>query len=261
MSATLGYDKLGTGDLPVIVLNDWLCDTSTWDGARAYLDRERFSWVFADLRGYGRSIAMAAECTVAEGARDVLALADALGFSRFVIVGHSMSTLIAMQLGQQAPERITAAVLLTPAPPRGFGADAASLKAMQTGVRSDDETRARILRKNWGTRLSEGWLRYKLTRWRATSEVEAVARYVAMYARDALPDPSARISVPVLAVTGEQDAEVMRSAAVRELLSPICEPRIIAISECGHYPMQETPPLLVSIVERFLGEDRIKLAG
>jgi pimeloyl-ACP methyl ester carboxylesterase len=32
-----------------------MCDTSTWDGARAYLDRNALRWVFADLRGYGRS--------------------------------------------------------------------------------------------------------------------------------------------------------------------------------------------------------------
>ena len=27
---------------------------------------------------------------------------------------------------------------------------------------------------------------------------------------------------------------------------------VIAITECGHYPMQEAPPLTVSLVERFL---------
>ena len=49
----LGHDRVGSGPLAVVVLNDWMYDTSTWDGARAYLDCERFSWAFADLRGYG----------------------------------------------------------------------------------------------------------------------------------------------------------------------------------------------------------------
>ena len=39
----LGYDRAGSGPRRVMVLNDWMCDTSTWDGARAYLDGERFS--------------------------------------------------------------------------------------------------------------------------------------------------------------------------------------------------------------------------
>jgi hypothetical protein len=40
----IGYEKVGSGALGVIVLNDWICDTSTWDGARAYLDEDRFTW-------------------------------------------------------------------------------------------------------------------------------------------------------------------------------------------------------------------------
>jgi 3-oxoadipate enol-lactonase len=59
----IGHDKVGSGPLGVIVLNDWMCDTSTWDGARAYLDDDRFTWTFADLRGYGRSMGLDGEHT------------------------------------------------------------------------------------------------------------------------------------------------------------------------------------------------------
>ncbi|HEX7704389.1 MAG TPA: alpha/beta hydrolase, partial [Kofleriaceae bacterium] len=75
----LGYEIVGTGASRVIVLNDWLCDTSTWDGARVYLDNTRFTWAFADLRGYGKSRTRDGAFTVAEGAADVIELADALG--------------------------------------------------------------------------------------------------------------------------------------------------------------------------------------
>lgn len=47
----LGYDVYGSGSRGVIVLNDWVSDTSSWDGVRPYLDTEAFRWVFADLRG------------------------------------------------------------------------------------------------------------------------------------------------------------------------------------------------------------------
>ncbi len=64
---------------------------------------------------------------------------------------------------------------------------------------------------------------------------------------------TAKIAVPVLAVTGEKDAEPMRSAAVTNGLSPLCEHLVVTpLADCGHYPMQEAPPLLVTIVERFL---------
>jgi pimeloyl-ACP methyl ester carboxylesterase len=68
-----------------------------------------------------------------------------------------------------------------------------------------------------------------------------------------LPDPAARISGPVLAITGQQDMEPMRRAAVTRALTPICDRlTVLPLGDCGHYPMQEMPPLLVAHVERFL---------
>jgi pimeloyl-ACP methyl ester carboxylesterase len=253
MNTTLGHEKLGAGPRTVVVLNDWMCDTSTWDGARSYLDLQRFTWLFADLRGYGRSRTLTGQYNLGEAAADVLGLADALGLAAFSIVGHSMSTLVALHLAQSHAARVSRAVLLTPAPPRAFGADAETLGKMQAVARGADEGRLRLLRMRWGERLSEGFIQYKLKRWRASSDAEAVATYIAMFARDGLPDPASPIRVPVLAVTGEQDAEIMRCASVSALLAPLCEQLVVTpLADSGHYPMQETPPLLVSIVERFL---------
>ena len=39
----LGHEVVGVGPARVVVLNDWLCDTSTWDTTRPYLDHERFT--------------------------------------------------------------------------------------------------------------------------------------------------------------------------------------------------------------------------
>lgn len=250
----IGHETVGAGDRRVVVLNDWLCDTSTWDGARAYLDERTFTWAFADLRGYGRSKEMSGAFTVEEAAADVVELADALDWPRFSVVGHSMSSLVALHLAQHVPDRIERAVVLTPPPPAGFGADGATLDAMRAIALGDDEYRLRALAATWGGRLSEGWLRVKVERWRATADPAAAAAYVTMFGRDGLPDPSARVAAPLLAVTGERDMEVMRAGAVRDLISPICEAlAVVPLADCGHYPMQEAPPLLVTVVERFLG--------
>jgi pimeloyl-ACP methyl ester carboxylesterase len=249
----IGYETLGSGPRTVIVLNDWICDTSTWQDTHAYLDGTQFRWVFADLRGYGHSKALRGDYTVTEAAADVVALADALDCPRFAIVGHSMSTLIALHLAQQRPDRVDRAVVLSPPPPTGFGADEARLAEMRALARGDEATQLQWMRLRLGDRFSAGWVRHKTQRWRASSDPEAVAGYVAMFARDGLPDPTAPIRGPLLAVTGEQDIEPMRQAAVTNSLAPLCEGLIVApIADSGHYPMQETPPLLVAIVERFL---------
>src|SRR5688572_24424337 len=92
----LGHEVVGAGALPVIVLNDWMCDTSTWDGARPYLDVTHHTWVFADLRGYGRSRERTGKFTLNEAAADVAGLVAQHGWPRFAIVGHSMSALVAL---------------------------------------------------------------------------------------------------------------------------------------------------------------------
>jgi pimeloyl-ACP methyl ester carboxylesterase len=250
--SAIGHDLVGSGAMPVVVLNDWLCDTSTWDGARVYLDVARFTWAFADLRGYGRSRSRSGAFTVAEGASDVLELADVHRWKRFAIVGHSMSSLIALHLAQHNSDRITHAVVITPPPPTGFGADDARLEGSRALARGDDEMRSSVLKQRFGNRLSPGWAAYKAARWRASSDPTAASAYVAMFTRDGLPDPTTRIAVPVLAITGEHDAEPMRGAAVTRALSPLCDRLVVvALADSGHYPMQEMPPLLVAHIERF----------
>jgi 3-oxoadipate enol-lactonase len=249
----IGHELVGSGPMPVVILNDWMCDTSTWDGARVYLDGASFTWVFADLRGYGRSRDRSGAFTVTEGAADVIELADAHGWDRFAIIGHSMSSLVALHLAQHHPARITHAVVITPPPPTGFGADDAMLEGARALARGDDAMRAAILKQRFGNRLSPGWTAYKAARWRASGDPIAVSSYVAMFARDGLPDPTARIAVPVLAITGEHDAPPMRSAAATTALSPLCDHLVVVpLADSGHYPMQEMPPLLVAHVERFL---------
>jgi pimeloyl-ACP methyl ester carboxylesterase len=253
VDGVIGHHTVGSGALGVIVLNDWICDTSTWDGARVYLDEDRFTWAFADLRGYGRSMALRGSFTVTEAAADVVSLADALGFRRFAIVGHSMSTLVALHLAQHLPDRIDRAVLVTPPPPAGFGADDATLEAMKAIGRGDDAKRFQSLKTMWGDRLSDRWIRFKVARWRAAADPEAVTAYVSMFAREGVPNPTARVSVPLLAVTGEHDAEIMRREAVTRLFRPLCDELVVApFGDCGHYPMQEAPPLFVTTLERFL---------
>jgi 3-oxoadipate enol-lactonase len=244
---------VGSGPLRVVVMNDWMCDTSTWDGARAYLDLARFTFAFADLRGYGRSRGRTGSYTLPEAAADVLGLADALGWPRFAVVGHSMSTLVALHLAQHHADRIERAVVLTPPPPAGLGADDARLAASRGLALADDATRLAVLAQRWESRMSPGWATYKASRWRASADPAAAAAYVAMFARDGLPDPTARIKVPVLAITGEQDVPPLRREPVAQALGPLCEKlTITALADSGHYPMQEMPPLTVALVERFL---------
>lgn len=65
-----------------------------------------------DLRGRGDSDQPAEGYGFAYHARDILALADALGLERFTLVGHSFGATTAVYLGSIRPGRVAAIVLI-----------------------------------------------------------------------------------------------------------------------------------------------------
>jgi pimeloyl-ACP methyl ester carboxylesterase len=214
-----------------------------------------FTFAFADLRGYGRSISLEGEFCLAESCQDVLHLTTALGWEQFSLIGHSMSTLIALRVAQQHPDKVERLILLAPPPPSGFGVDEKTLRGLEAIALTDDERRAQILAPQFGERLAPGWMSFKLRRWRETGAPNAVAGYCSMFARDGLPDLQTQVVTPTLAVTGEQDAPHMRSSAVSESLRPFCtDLSVTSVETSGHYPMQEAPPLTAAIVQQFIAE-------
>ncbi len=251
----LGFRAIGAASRRILVLNDWLCDTTTWDPTQPYLDEDSFAWTFVDLRGYGRSRRQSGTFVVEESAADVIALADHHGWTRFTIVGHSMSTLVATHLAQTHPTRIERVVLVTPPPPTGFGYDDATHARLKEVALGDDARRTKALEVMVGDRLGAEWLRFKVKRWGETADREAVAAFIAMFGVRGLPDTQTKVTCPVLAITGEHDAPPMRREGVARWLEGLC-PRstLVSIAESGHYPMQETPPLFAAAVQRFLRE-------
>lgn len=247
--STLGHVVHGSGPRRVIVLHDWMGDHRNYDPALPYLDRSAFTYAFADLRGYGLSRDLAGRHDASEAAADVLALAAALGWDRFALVGHSMSTMVAHELAAIAPDRVDALVLVTPVSPRGMGAPDAVI-AMLEAAATDPVARRRTLAAMWGDRLAPGWLEFKLARWAESALPAASAAYVRMFSASSITTPAA--DVPVLALLGAHDADHFQEPAIRAALAAYPRLSLATCADAGHYPMQESPPLFVTTLERFL---------
>ena len=255
MPAELGFTTYGEGPVRVLVLHDWFCDHSSWEGALPYLSAERFTYVFADLRGYGASRDIEGNCTLEEAAGDAIALADRLGWKRFSLIGHSMSGLVVQRVAQLVTDRIERVVAITPVSPGGMGLDPGAVAFMQSIALGTDEERYAAVGSLWGTRLSETWVRYKLRRWRETASPEAAAKYVEMWGATEISQGARGIKTPMLIVGAAQDAPPFQAAALEASMLPFYpNARLISLGESGHYPMQEQPPLLATAVERFLEE-------
>jgi pimeloyl-ACP methyl ester carboxylesterase len=108
----LAYAEQGPPDgLPIVLLHGTSDSQRSFDLLRPLLPR---AWrVFAlTLRGHGLSDKPVAGYAMRDFADDLAAFLDAVGVERAVLVGHSMSTAIALQTAAAYPERVAGIVLL-----------------------------------------------------------------------------------------------------------------------------------------------------
>lgn len=242
----------GHGPERVLMLHDWMGDASTYDAAMPYLDPSALTCARVDLPGYGGSHAhpvLGVDAAALDA--QVLAVADHLGWTRFHLVGHSMSTVIAQRMTLSSPERVASVTLVTPVTP-GTHLPDEIIEFLRTIAR-DPGMRADALAAQSRGRLSPRWLEWKLARWAACSDPAAVVAYVDLFARPDLGAMRSAVDVPVLAITGAEDAPPFQREAVEPALRAVHPGAILEVClASGHYPMQETPPLFASMLERFV---------
>jgi 3-oxoadipate enol-lactonase len=247
-NAVLGHCRVGAGPTACVVLHEWLGDHLNWEPTLPYFDPARQSVVFADLRGYGWSRALTGRFDLAEAASDVLRLADELKLSRFHLVGHSMSGLIAQQVAIEAAPRIQSVTLFSPVPPTGFHADDAAMRALNAVIDEDDAA-ARAITARTSNRYGAGWLKRKLAIARGAAP-EAMRGYLKMFTTSSITEP-AKLTMPLHAVSGAQDIAFYRNDAFRNAFAAAYpQATFELIDDAGHYAMLETPVRVASIIEK-----------
>jgi pimeloyl-ACP methyl ester carboxylesterase len=110
----LVYDEAGAGSPPMIFIHGLGCDHSHF---APQFERYRHGHrvIALDLRGHGQSDKPEQEYTIEGLADDAAWLCGELGVYRPVLVGHSMGSLVALELAARHPD-IPAALVLLDAP-------------------------------------------------------------------------------------------------------------------------------------------------
>jgi pimeloyl-ACP methyl ester carboxylesterase len=196
IAARIGSKSYGNGPIKVLVLHDWFCDPTSWEGVLPYLSLERFTYLFPNFRGYGSSREIPGDYTLDEATDDMIALVDRLSWSSFAVVGHSMGALVDQRMMQKARERVSRVVAVTPVPPTGLELDEESAQHLRGMAMTDDDGRREGLSSLWGDRLGQGWLEHKIRRWRKTADPRAVAAYVSMYGETDVSAEPAQLTEP-----------------------------------------------------------------
>ncbi|TDY35509.1 alpha/beta hydrolase [Janthinobacterium sp. 75] len=249
------YHRVGHGAHAVIVLHGWFGDAHAFAPMEVALDGDAFSYVFMDCRGYGGMRGAAGEYSMDEVARDALALADALGFATFSVVGHSMGGMALERLALLEPMRLRKLVAVAPVPSCGVALDGAA-RQLFLDASGDRQARRAIIARSTGGRLSATWLDWKAQySWEGSDPAAFAAYFLAWSGSDFSGEVRRAASpLPLLALVGEHDPRFDAALMRRTYLAWYPRARLEVLANAGHYPMNETPLALAASIEAFLTE-------
>nr|WP_283161562.1 alpha/beta hydrolase [Xanthomonas nasturtii] len=98
----------------VLALHGWLDNAASFVPLSAHLHAQELDLVLLDLPGHGHSawLPVGAKYTLSSAIHNLLQVADALGWDRFTLLGHSLGGGVASLMAAAAPERIEALVVI-----------------------------------------------------------------------------------------------------------------------------------------------------
>jgi pimeloyl-ACP methyl ester carboxylesterase len=240
--ASLSYTVSGDGP-PVLLVQGVGAIGRTWEPQIEGLASACRVAAF-DNRGIGASTIRDGRLTIDDMAADALAIADALGFERFHLGGHSMGGVIAQAIALAAPQRILSlAFMCTFA--RGKQGAAMSLPMLLTAVRMRVGTRRSrrnaflelIMPQRYLAEVNRDELAARLHPLFGHDLAEqapiAMKQLGAMAKYDASDRLSTLAGIPTLVVAARED-RIALPRYNRELAAAIPGARYVEIPDSGH---------------------------
>lgn len=242
---------VGSGPIKVLCLHGWFGHARGWGPLVDSLDTRAFTYAFLDYRGYGARRGSDGPYTLAQISRDALDAADALGWKRFALVGHSMGGSAVQHVLADAPQRVQALVGIAPVPASGSPMDEATWGFFSSAA-DDPGARRGIIDLTTGKRLTGTWLDAMVRSSLEHSDRDAFAAYLTAWARTSFVERIQGARLPVLVVAGEHDAALGPDACRATWMQHYPQAELQVMANAGHYPMDETPVALATVMERFL---------
>ncbi|MER7154103.1 alpha/beta fold hydrolase [Streptomyces lydicus] len=253
-SFVLPHALHGTGPHKVVAVHGWFADRSAFDPVLPDLDRDAFAYALVDLRGYGEAKDAPGAYTTTEGADDVLALADRLGWERFSVVGHSMGGSVAQRVLAAAPHRVRRLVGVSPVPASGLPLPPEQWELFSSAAHTPDSRRT-IIDVTTGGRRPAAWLDRMVRRSLERSDPKAFRAWLDSWATEGFAAQIEGAAVPALAVTGALDPALSDELMRQTWLRWYAHSELVELPSAGHYAMDESPLELIRAVEDFLRAD------
>jgi pimeloyl-ACP methyl ester carboxylesterase len=238
----------GSGDgVPLILLHQTPRSVDEFKEVLPLLAKHRRT-IAVDNPGYGGSDPVEGQPTVADYARSVIAVLDALKVDTAVFVGHHTGAIVSIELAAAFPERVDRVVLSGPVYTDALGRAELSKWFKQWTVQKD------------GSHLKERWDRFfqwipdpalvqriVLDLWRAGETSEQGHFAVALYRME---DRINLVKCPALLIYSQRDpfADPVKSKPVRDAFKPATE----VFLDAGVFVANEKPALFAKTILDYL---------
>ncbi|MFD4502977.1 alpha/beta fold hydrolase [Streptomyces sp. NPDC058457] len=245
------YAHVREGDSPALIfLHYYGGSRRTWIPVLQRLDPGQ-GFVAYDQRGWGDSTSVPGPYGLEQLADDAQQVIDALGYSGYVLVGHSMGGKVAQLLAARKPAGLRGVVLVAPAPPAPIGVT----EQMQEMAFHAYESEEAIL-QSIDLMLTHGGLTPELRRQVVEDSMRGGEQARLAWSRQGMVhDASAGVSaieVPVLVLAGSHDKVDPPTVLAEHLLPLIPTATLTVLKDTGHLSPLEVPDQVAAHIGAFV---------
>jgi pimeloyl-ACP methyl ester carboxylesterase len=248
----LEYFEAGEGDRVAVLVHGASSSSRIWDTVQQHLAEAGIHSFAISTVGAGASSHPEDPARYAPSsyARDLVAAVDTLGLGRFMLVGHSLGTLVSRYTVRDHADRVSALALMAgPDPARPAPSPEELVRgAARAGAASPETPPDAWLEQHQGLSAET-----RAALWR-----DIRANPSGRTAGQAAPWPgldgeAAKIAADTLVILGDADDVVAPDVAVRGYLELAPERRHLHVFHgVGHYPNAQVPRPLAGVLSRFL---------
>ncbi len=238
---------------PAVLFHGFSDDGSCWVGTAGIFTKRGYRVFAPDARAHGRTPLLPDDGFTA-GARvqDAVAVMEALDIGDALVVGHSMGSITAMQLGVRDGPSVRAAILIDPPlsvddRENPFEAWVAEVAAMETDERAD---LCRRENPAWTTAEVDAWVSSK------KAIDQDLFRRTQTWHEVSWRSTLGAIQVPVLLVAGEPRLGSIVDEAAGRWLDEKPNIEFVRIAGTGHSVHRDAASQFAAVVGEFL-DDRV----
>lgn len=254
--AYTGNRPLDTSQPSAVFLHGAANDHSVWSLQSRYFAWHGWNALALDLPGHGKSQGRAMS-RVDQLAQWVIAVMDAADIKRFAVAGHSMGSLVGLELAGSYPARVTSLAMIGTAVPMPVSDTLLNTSAANDHVAYEMiNTYAHSARAKFGgNRMPGMWMMGNSMRLMERSADSVLhTDFTACNSYAGGIDAADRVTCPVLLLLGQRD-QMTPPRAAQQLAGKLPNAKTIVLNGTGHSLMSEQPDAVLDALIRFFAAD------